>query len=46
MVIMTHNDDHKTRGATNGINELLFLDNLIKYLRLPSHGMDKEKANH
>ena len=48
MVIMTCNDDHKTwgGGAADGIEEISGLDDLIKYLRLPSHGMDEEKANH
>ena len=29
-------------GAVDGINELPCQDDLIKYLRLPSHGMDEE----
>ena len=33
----------KNRFIYDGINELSCPNNLIKYLRLPSHGMDKEK---
>ena len=40
---MTHNDDHRTWGAADGINELSCPDDLIKYLCLPSHSMDEEK---
>ena len=30
-------------GAADGINELLRLNNLTKYLCLPSHDMDEEE---
>ena len=43
VVIMTHNDNHSTWGAADGINELPCPNNLTKYLCLRSHGMDEEK---
>ena len=41
MVVMTRNDDHKTWGVADRTNELSCPDDLIKYLRPPSHGMDE-----
>ena len=32
--------------VSHGIDEISCLNNLMKYLHLPSHSMDEEKANH